>query len=55
VIAHLGSGGVQRGHEDVYWFGQNVTTSSVERFVLLALRFIVGVTNDRERDELLGL
>jgi hypothetical protein len=46
---------VQRGNRDVYWFGRNVTTSSDERFVLLALGSVVGVTNDRERDELLGL
>jgi hypothetical protein len=51
----LGSDGVQRGHEDVYWFGQKVPTSSGELFVLLTLGSIVGVTNDRERDELLGI
>jgi hypothetical protein len=46
---------VQRGHEDVYWFGLNVPTSSGELFVLLVLRSIVGVTNGRKRDELPGL
>jgi hypothetical protein len=51
----LGSDGVQRGHEDVYWFGLNVTMSSGELLVLLALVSVVGVTNGRERDELLGL
>jgi hypothetical protein len=55
VIARLGSNGVQRGHEDVYWFGLNVPTSSGELLVLLALESIVGVINDRERDEILGL
>jgi hypothetical protein len=40
---------VQRGHENVYWFGQNVPTSSNKLLVLLALRSIVGVTNGRER------
>jgi hypothetical protein len=55
MIARLGLDGVQRGHEDVYWFGQNVPTSGGELFVLLALGSVVGVTNDRERDELLGL
>jgi hypothetical protein len=46
---------VQRGDKDVYWFGRNVPTSSGELFMLLALEFIVGVTNGRERDEVLGL
>jgi hypothetical protein len=55
VIAHLGSDGVQRGYDDLYWFRRNVPTSSGELFVLLALGSIVGVTKDRERDELLGL
>jgi hypothetical protein len=54
-IARLGSDGVQRGHEDVYWFGPNVSTSSGELLVLLALGFVVGVTNDRESDELPSL
>jgi hypothetical protein len=51
----LGSNGMQRGHENVYWFGPNVPTSSGERLVLLALEFVVGVTNGRERDRFLGL
>jgi hypothetical protein len=55
MIAHLGSDGVQRGHEDVYWFGRKVPTSSGELFMLLALGSIVGVTNGREMDELLCL
>jgi hypothetical protein len=46
---------VQRGHENIYWFGLNVPTSSGELLVLLALGFITGVTNCRERDELPGL
>jgi hypothetical protein len=46
---------MQRRHEDVYWFGRNVPTSSGELFVLLALEFAVVVTNGRERDELLSL
>jgi hypothetical protein len=46
---------VQREYEDVYWFGRNVPTSSGELFVLFALGSIVGVRNDRERDELPGL
>jgi hypothetical protein len=46
---------VQRGHEDVYWFEWNVPTSSGEMFVLLALEFVVGITNGRERDELPSL
>jgi hypothetical protein len=46
---------VQRGHEDVYWFGWNVPTSSGELFMLLALEFAVGVINSRERDELPSL
>jgi hypothetical protein len=46
---------VQRGYEDVYWFGRNVPTSNGELFVLLALEFAVGVTNSRERDELPSL
>jgi hypothetical protein len=55
MIMRLGSDGVQRGHEGVYWFGPNVPTSSGELFMLLALRFGVEVTNDRERDELPSL
>jgi hypothetical protein len=55
MIAHLGSDGVQRGHEDVYWFGLNIPTSSGELLMLLALESVVGITNGRERDELLGL
>jgi hypothetical protein len=55
LIAHLGLDGVQRGHEHVYWFRQNVPMSSGELFVLLVLGSVVGVTNNRERDELLGL
>jgi hypothetical protein len=55
VIAHLGSDGVQRGQEDVYWFEQNVPTSSGELFVLLALGSLVEVINEREREELPGL
>jgi hypothetical protein len=55
MIACLGSDGVQRGHEDVYWFERNVPTSSGNLFVLLALGSVVGVTNDRERNELPGL
>jgi hypothetical protein len=39
----------------VYWFGRNVPKSSGKLFVLLALEFVVGVTNDRERDELPSL
>jgi hypothetical protein len=38
---------VQRGHENVYWFGLNVPTSSGELLMLLALWSVVGVTNDR--------
>jgi hypothetical protein len=52
LYTRLGSDGVQRGHENVYWFGRNVPTSSGEQLVLLALEFVVGVTNDRERDRL---
>jgi hypothetical protein len=52
MIACLGSDGVQRGYEDVYWFERNVPTSSGNLFVLLALGSVVGVTNDRERNEL---
>jgi hypothetical protein len=48
LFARPGSDGVQRGHEDVYWFGQNVPASSGERLVLLALEFIVGVTKTVE-------
>jgi hypothetical protein len=55
VFARLGSDGVQRGHEDVYWFGQNVPTSSGELFVLLAHISVVEVINDQERDELTSL
>jgi hypothetical protein len=55
VFVRLGPDGVQRGREDVYWFGWNVPTSSDELFVLLLLGSVVGVTNDRERDELPGL
>jgi hypothetical protein len=44
-----------RGHNDVYWFGQNVPTSSSRLLVLLALKFIVGVTHWRERDEIPSL
>jgi hypothetical protein len=51
----LGLDGVQRGHGDVYWFGRNVPTFSGELLVLLALKFVVGVTNGRERDELPNL
>jgi hypothetical protein len=51
----LDSDGVQRGHEDVYWFGRNVPISSGELLVLLALEFVVGVINKRERDELPSL
>jgi hypothetical protein len=47
MIARLGSDGVQRGHEDVYWFRLNVPTSSGELLVLLALGSVVGVTNSR--------
>jgi hypothetical protein len=46
---------VQRGHKNIYWFGLNVPTSSGELLMLLALGSIVGVTNDRERDEVLVL
>jgi hypothetical protein len=46
----LGSDGVQRGHQNVYWFGWNVSTSSGERLVLLALEFVIRVTSGRERD-----
>jgi hypothetical protein len=55
LYARLGSDGVQRGHENVYWFGRNVPTSGGERLVLLALGFVVGVINSRERDRLPGL
>jgi hypothetical protein len=55
MITHLGSDGVQRGHEDVYWFGLNVPMSSDELLVLRALGSIVGVTYGQERDELPGL
>jgi hypothetical protein len=48
LFARPGSDGVQRGHEDVYWFGRNVPASSDERLVLLALEFIVGVTKTVE-------
>jgi hypothetical protein len=51
----LGSDGVQRGHKDVYWFERNVPTSSGELFMLLALESIVGLTNNREKDELPSL
>jgi hypothetical protein len=47
--------GVQRGHKDVYWFRWNVSTSSGELFMLLALGFAVEVTNGRERDGLSSL
>jgi hypothetical protein len=46
---------VQRGHENVYWVRLNVPTSSGKLLMLLALLSVVGVTNGRERDELLGL
>jgi hypothetical protein len=42
---HLGSDGVQREHENVYWFEQNVPTSSGDWLMLLALEFVVEVTN----------
>jgi hypothetical protein len=46
MIARLGSDDVQREHEDIYWFGRNVPTSSGKLFVLLALGSVVGVTNE---------
>jgi hypothetical protein len=39
----------------MYRFRWNVPTSSDERLVLLALEFVVGVTNGQERDRLPGL
>jgi hypothetical protein len=51
----LGSDGMQRGHENVYWFRWNVPMSSGEWLMLLTLEFVVGVTNGRERDRLPGL
>jgi hypothetical protein len=46
---------VQRGHENIYWFGLNIPTSNGEPLVLLALWSVAGVANGRERDEFLGL
>jgi hypothetical protein len=51
----LGSDGVQRGHDNVYWLERNVPMSSGEMFMLLALGFVIGVINSRERDKLLSL
>ena len=38
VYYALGPDGVLRGHEDLYWFGPNVPTSSFGLLVLPALR-----------------
>jgi hypothetical protein len=46
---------VQRGHEDVYWFGLIIPTSSGKLLMLLVLGSVVGITNGQERDELPGL
>jgi hypothetical protein len=49
MIARLGSDSVQKGHEDVYWFGLNVPTSSGELLVLLALGSVVGLQTVERR------
>jgi hypothetical protein len=50
MIARLGLDGVQRGHEDVYWFGLNVPMSSGKLLMLLALGSVVGgYKRSRER------
>jgi hypothetical protein len=36
-------------HKGLYWFRLNIPTSSSRLLVLPALKFIVGVTNRRER------
>jgi hypothetical protein len=42
-------------HKVLYWFGLNVPTSSLRLLMLPALKFAVGVTNGRERDEIPSL
>jgi hypothetical protein len=51
-FARLSLDGELRGRKDVYWFRQNIPTPihSSLRYQL-CIRFAVGVTNDRERDE----
>jgi hypothetical protein len=44
-----------RVHKDLYYFWQNIPTSSSRWLVLLVLKFVVGVTNGRERDEVPSL
>lgn len=44
VIVRLESDGSVRQHKDLYWLRQNVPTSKLSRFVLLALLDCLGVT-----------
>jgi hypothetical protein len=50
-----GLGWCARRYKDVYWFEQNVSTSSSGLLVLPAMKFTVGVTKWQERDEVPGL
>jgi hypothetical protein len=45
VVLSVWPGWGARGHKDVYWFGQNIPTSSFKLLVLPALKCIVWVTN----------
>jgi hypothetical protein len=54
IVRIPGFRGCVRRAQDLYWFGQNVSTSSHQWLALLALliiKFVVGVTSSREREE----
>jgi hypothetical protein len=54
IVRVLSSGGCARRAQDLYWFGQNVPTSSHRWLALpapLMIKLVVGVTSSREREE----
>jgi hypothetical protein len=54
IMCVPGSKGCVRRTQDLYWFGQNVPTSSHRWLALpapLMIKFVVGVTSSRKREE----
>jgi hypothetical protein len=56
IVRVSGSGGCARRAQDLYWFTQNVSTSSHRWLVLpapLMIKLVLWVTSSREREEIL--
>ena len=50
VLSHVWAGWYAKKTQGLYWFGQNVPTSSSWLLLVLFKKFVIGVTNRREKD-----